>query len=538
MEHALIIIAVTIAISTVLNIILKKYDIPTVIGYIFSGVIISSLYNLGDSSREFLSHVAEFGIVFLMFTIGLEFSFKHLKGMKHEVFTIGALQVSLTGTIISLLGYFIFGLELKTAIIIGLALSLSSTAIVLKMLNENGQIHSGYGKMTLGILLFQDLAAIPILLMVSFFADAEKSVSAVLMDTLGGAVMIFAVLFIFGKYLAERFFKIVMKSNSEEIFLVSVLFIVITASILAEFAGFTYSLGAFLAGMLLSETKYRYRIEADLIPFRDILLGVFFITIGLMIDTSVVFEYFYYIMAVMFLIMSVKGLTVFLVLSYFSVKRTSIKTAFAVFQIGEFALAVFALAASKGIIDEKTTQILISAVVLSMVLTPFVLKNIKKIADVFTEEDSIDVTDAPVVSGTFHDHTIVCGYGPIGKKVVKKLKEDNALYVILEHDSKIVADVLDDHEEPIFFANAAQQSTLEHFNIKNAKNVIVAIENPIQLRLVCENIASFGEGINSIAKVSNDYEQDLFLELGITSVINKEDIVADLLYSKMQRNLD
>jgi CPA2 family monovalent cation:H+ antiporter-2 len=171
-----LVIAITIAIATTINITLKKYDIPTVIGYILSGIVIGTAFDISGDSRESLSHLAEFGIVFLMFTVGLEFSFKEMKKMKHEVFTIGALQIGVSSIIFYLMGHYFFGIENKAAIIIGLAISLSSTAIVLKMLNENGDINAGYGKASLGVLLFQDLAVIPILLMISFFTTPGKEV--------------------------------------------------------------------------------------------------------------------------------------------------------------------------------------------------------------------------------------------------------------------------------------------------------------------------------------------------------------------------
>ena len=171
MENALLILIITISISTVLNVFLKRFDIPTVIGYVLTGCAISSIFHFAEDSKEMLSHLAEFGIVFLMFTIGLEFSVNHLKKMKKEVFLYGTLQVLLSGLLFTVIGLFIFELEIKSAIVVGAAFALSSTAIVLKMLNENNQIHSGYGRATLGILLFQDLAVIPILLMVSFFTS-------------------------------------------------------------------------------------------------------------------------------------------------------------------------------------------------------------------------------------------------------------------------------------------------------------------------------------------------------------------------------
>ena len=528
MDHALYILIITVAIATVLNVVLKRFDIPTIIGYVLAGFFITSIFDFAKESTEFLMHLAEFGIVFLMFTIGLEFSVAHLKSMKREVFLYGGLQVGVTGLFFTALAYWIFGLESTASIVIGFALALSSTAIVLKILNENNEIYSGYGRLTLGILLFQDLAVIPILLMVSFFTSSNNSLSTMLLETLGGAVLIFIVLFILSRYFIERFFDWIVSSDSEEIFLVAVLLGVLSASVFAQAVGFTYSLGAFLAGMVLSETKYRYRIEADLIPFRDILLGVFFVTIGMLIDWHSIVDYIFYILGLLAGIMLLKALIIFAILRIWVQKRTAIKTSLALFQVGEFALAVFALARSNGLISPEVNQILIITVVLSMIVTPFVLKHIKYLTSRMISEPETLRERAMRHTG-FKNHVIVCGYGPIGERVVETLKQHNMLYVILEHDVKIVDSVLAKGEEAIYLANAAQKMVLSHFNIERSAAVVVTVENELQRYLICENIASFNDKVKSVVKVNNAQEEKIYTQMGITSVINARDTIADML---------
>ena len=528
MENTLLILIITITISTVLNVLLKRFDIPTVIGYVLSGFAISSFFHFAKDSKEMLSHLAEFGIVFLMFTIGLEFSVNHLKSMKKEVFIYGGLEVMLSGLLFTALGSWLFGLEIKSAIVVGFALALSSTAIVLKILNENNEIHSGYGRTTLGVLLFQDLAVIPILLMVSFFTSETESVSVLLLETLVSAMAVFLILFFIGKYAVERFFDWIMAAGSEEIFLVAVLLGVMSASMLAEVFGFSYSLGAFLAGMMLAETKYRYRIEADLIPFRDILLGVFFVTIGMLVDWHSLINYGHVILGLLVGIMLIKGLLIFSILQFFVQKRTALKTALALFQVGEFALAIFALAHSENLISDELNQIMIITIILSMILTPFVLKNIKKLADMLTKEPDA-LRDRALLGGTYRDHIIVCGYGPVGQKLVKTFRERNLLYIILEHDVKIVDNEIAKGEEAIYFANAAQKMVLSHFNVNECTAIIVTIENEIQRQLICENITSFKPEINSIVKVNNNAEEEVISGLGIKHIVNSREIIADML---------
>ena len=283
-----------------------------------------------------------------------------------------------------------------------------------------------------------------------------------------------------------------------------------------------------MAGMMLAETKYRYRIEADLVPFRDILLGVFFVTIGMLIDWHSLINYGHVILGLLVGIVLLKALLIFGILRFFIQKRTALKTALALFQTGEFSLVVIALARSHDLISDELNQIMIITIILSMIMTPFVLKNIKKFADTLTKEPDT-LRDRALVGGTFKDHIIVCGYGPVGQKLVRKFKEKNLLYVILEHDVKIVDAEIAKGEETIYFANAAQKMVLSHFNVNECTSIIVTIENEIQKQLICENIASFKPEVNSVARVSNSAEEEVISGLGIKHIINGREIVADML---------
>jgi len=528
MEHLLIGVIVTLGIATIVNVHLKKLNIPTVIGYIVTGFVIAQLFHFGEEARETLSHLAEFGIVFLMFTIGLEFSIAQMKAMKKEVFLYGTLQVVLSGFLFTFLAFTFFDMSFKNALVIGMALSLSSTAIVLKVLNENGEIHSEYGRVVLGILLFQDLAVIPMLLMISIFTSANASISELLLETLVSASIVFAILFVVGKYFIERFFNWVTGSESDEIFLASVILTVIAASVLAEYFGFSYSLGAFIAGMTIAETKYRYRIEADLVPFRDILLGIFFVTIGMQIDVNIVGDFIFIILGLLVGIMLLKALVLFLAMRYFMQNRSSIKVALALMQVGEFALAIFSLANVNHLISNQTNQIMIVTIVLSMILTPFILRKIKTLADIFFTEPTV-LRERALVSTGFKDHIIVCGYGAVGKQLVKKFKKSDVLYVILEHDVKLVDEAIEKGEENIYFANAAQKSVLEHFGIKSCTAIFSAVNNPHQVRLICENISSFGKEVNSVVTVKNKSQEESIADLNITHVINRRETITDLL---------
>ncbi len=526
MENILVVFITTLLFATVINVTLKRFQLPTILGYIASGMIISHLFGLtGEESRE-LEILAEFGIVFLMFTIGLEFSINHLKSMKKEVFLYGSLQLFITGLVLTLLGYLLLDFDLKLAIVLGFAFALSSTAIVLKMLEEKNLIHSGFGRVAVGVLIFQDLAVIPILLMISIFTTKDHSIALLLIETLLGASFLFFVIFVGGKRFLDRTLSWILQSQSEEIFLISILLIVVSSAFIADVLGFSHSLGAFLAGMTIAETKFRYRVEADLVPFRDILLGVFFVTIGMGIDLKVAFENIHIILPLLILVLLIKAAILFFIIRPFAQSRTALKSALALFEVGEFALVIIALALHGALMSERVAQIATVMVVLSMIITPFVLKNIKGIADRFFIEPEIDLQK--ISSAGYQDHLIIIGYGDLGQMLAEKFKKMGLSFIILEHDIRLVEKGLADGQ-PIYLANAAQKAVLEAFNITESLAVLVAIDNPKKLRLICENIASFGKNINSIVKVKNRSHEEIIKELKISHIVNESEKMASVM---------
>ena len=389
-------------------------------------------------------------------------------------------------------------------------------------MNDNGNIHTLYGRKVLGILLFQDIAVIPLLLMINIFTATETSLSSLLIETVISAVIVIGLLFLVGKYLLNSFFTQVVSSESEEIFIASILLIVIGASYLAHVFGFTYSLGAFIAGMMISESKYKHQVEADLIPFRDILLGLFFITIGMQIDVSIIQDYFVEIISLLITVMIVKSIIIFLLLSSYVKKRVSLKAALSISQVGEFSLAVFALASSSSLIDPVTNQILIVMVTFSMILTPFILKNIKFIANLLIKET---IAEHIICSTDLKDHIIVCGYGKLGQEIVYRLKKMDVKYLVIEHNIEFVK-LGQDRNEPVFFGNAAMRKILVQFGVKNSKAVIVAMNNEKKLIRICELLKSFKKPINTVVKVSNYDEEKLLLDLNVNHVVNQGQEVA------------
>ncbi len=503
-----------IFVASLLNIALKKIDIPTAIGYIFTGVIVAHFLHINVHNTEILDHLSEFGIVLLMFTIGLEFSFRELQIMKKEVFVYGSLQVLLTGALFAAAAILLFGFEPKSAIVVGFALALSSTAIVLKILNETGDIHASYGRKALGILLFQDIAVIPLLLMIDIFTK-DVPVTSLLLQTFLNMLLFFVLLLVLGKFVIDRFLRYAIQTQSQEIFLLAVFFVILLSAAISHFFGFSYSLGAFFAGMLLAESHYKYQIEADLAPFRDLLLGVFFFAVGNRIELGFVFSHIGTILALMVGVMILKAAIIYAILIFFEQKRTAFKTAVALSQIGEFALALFVLALGNHLLNEQSVQILSSVVILSMIATPFLLKNLKSLADRLFKEP---VRELKIESSGFKNHIILCGYGPLGRDLAKDLRERGFEYVIIEHDLKLYEEALA-NDEPVFFGNAAQRSVLESLDIKKACAVVITFHNLEKIRLVAQSVLDLAPHAHIVARVRDEREAKVLEDLQIKSLV-------------------
>jgi CPA2 family monovalent cation:H+ antiporter-2 len=530
---SLIVITLTIAIA--LNLVLKRFHISPIVGYIITGACIALSFNLAHIDKHILAEVAEFGIVFLMFTIGLEFSVSHLKSMKKEVFVFGFLQTTLTALFFMAVCYYLFGIDFQSSLVVGLAIALSSTAIVLKTLNENGDIHKPYGRNALGILLFQDIAVIPILILITFLSDQSASLGDLMINTLVSGVIVLTTIFFVGKYVAAKLIDFVADTKSNEMFISAILLIVLASALFAHYFGFSYSLGAFFAGMIIAETRYKYQVEADLVPFRDLLLGLFFITVGMQIDYHIVMEYFVEILLITFGIMIFKSAVIFGILRFFTTSKSAFKTSFTLFQVGEFSFAVFALAKSNNLVDSDILQIMLSVVVITLVLTSLFIRYTKELAEI-----AIPLADeAPYCElerATIKDHVVVCGYSSLGQSVVKELKSIGIPHLAIEHDRKNLMKKRYDNNDIVYFGNAASRAMLESIDIESAKALIIAINNPKSIRMICEVVNNIKNDIYIVVNISDESEKETLQDLKIDEFVYGKKSIASLLVHKVLDN--
>ncbi len=528
MENLLLAIFLTLAIATILNITLKKFGISHIIGYIITGTIISYIFGFNGLNIHSLDLIGEFGIVFLMFTIGLELSLSKIKKMKEILLANGMMQVILSVIVIFILAFYLFGLDFNTSLIISLAFSLSSTAIVLTYLKDSKDIHTPYGQKSMGILIFQDLAVIPILLLISFLTNETLSIGEVLTKTIISAIVVVVFMFTIGEKIVNGMLSFSAKTHLEELFLGSVFSIVLGASLLAHEMGFTYSLGAFIAGMIIADTNYNVKVESDISSYKDLLLGVFFFSVGTKIDAVYFFTNIHIIVSIFTLVMIFKALVIYFIIRQKEDKNTSAKTALALAQIGEFSFAIFALAGNQKLISEEMASFLILVSVISMILTPFVIQNIYKLSSYFEKEFYESDVITPI---GLKNHIIVAGFSTLGRIVSGDLKNkgvefivisDNLKHVLLARKLGIMA----------YFGHLNKLPVLESLKVDEAKAVIITTNSEENKRLISEAVLNFSKVPNVIVKIDTIDERKAMRDLEDVEFIDANYEISNLLVKK------
>lgn len=532
MDNTLLYVIVALGISIVVNIFLKKIGLSQIIGYIITGTIIVYAFDLREVGHSHeLEMVGEFGIVFLMFTIGLEISLTKMGSMKKEIFGNGLMQVGFTTVVVYLIAHYIFSLDSTSAIIIALAFSLSSTAVVLSYLKSSKEIYTPYGQRATGILIFQDIAVIPILIFIGFLTnEGDEGIYVILGHTLISAFLVVGSLFVVGKRLVTWLLHFSASSELDELFMGSVLFIVVGASLFAYYMGFTYSLGAFVAGMIIAETKYHHKVESEIAPFKDILLGTFFVTVGMKIDLSIFLENVGAIVGLFVLVLIFKTSIILALLRLTSNTATALKTALSLSQVGEFSFVIFAVASSGNILSKEVESLLILVVIFSMIVTPFFITRISETVEKIIKDTDIVTDMTPLASR--QDHVIVCGYSVVGKFVTQHLEEFDAPYIVVDNSNKHVKEALDEGIEA-YLGDASKSSILNALNIEKASAIIVTLDNMDKKRLICESVLKHSQNANLIVKVTSLEEKKKLEDLNITVIVDGKVEVARVLVERM-----
>ncbi|MFT5835902.1 MAG: CPA2 family monovalent cation:H+ antiporter-2 [Sulfurimonas sp.] len=532
MDTALLYIVMALGVSTVLNIFLKRLGVSQIIGYILTGTIMVYAFDLRDISNSgTLEHIGEFGIVFLMFTIGLEISLRKMNSMKIEIFLNGSMQVGFTTLVVYSIAHYLFSLDSISALIISLAFALSSTAVVLSYLKTSKEIYNPYGQRATGILIFQDIIVIPILILLGFLiSEGDQSIAVILRDTIVSAMIVMGIMFVVGKRIMTWLLHFSASSEVDELFMGSVLFIVVSASLLASVMGFTYSLGAFVAGMIIAETKYHHKVELDIAPFKDILLGTFFIVVGMKVDVLYFLNNIGVIVGIFVLVLILKSIIMYLLLRITSSHVLSLKTALALSQVGEFSFVIFAVASVGGLLDKELESLLTLVVIFSMIVTPFFISRINRLVSTITQHEYLGLDTSDFV--TRKNHVILCGYSIVGKFAAKNLDEIGASYVVIDNNPKHVQEALAEGKEA-YLGDMSNLTMLEALHAESSAGVIVTLDNIDKKRAICEAVLKHTKNINLIVKVASLEDKKALSGLDINVVVDSKLEVGRVLVERM-----
>lgn len=442
------------------------------LGHLAAGTIIGPFGFSLISDVETTSGIAEFGVIFLLFLIGLELSFKRLQSMRKHVFGFGSAQLLITGGLftIFLLG---FGGQTQSAIIIGCGLALSSTAIVLQVIAEQGEKSSQVGRLALAILILQDLAVIPLLVLVSILNNNNKDLAAALADSALKATLCLCLIFIAGRYLLRPLLRFIASLENTELFTATTLLVLLGVAWLSGAAGLSPALGAFLAGLLIAETEFKPQVEADILPFKNLLLGLFFMTVGMSLNIDMLKEHFIGIIGLTISLMVCKTVIIMGLCRIFNFSLgTAAHVGLLLSQGGEFTFILFTLADDNGIIGTELSQVLLVVVTISMALTPLVAELGKKIALTLEKQAISRPEDMLEETIDLRQHVIISGFGRVGHTVAKLLESEDIPYVIIDIDSFMVSRERK-NGLPIYYGDTVRVHVLKALAIERAKALII-----------------------------------------------------------------
>jgi CPA2 family monovalent cation:H+ antiporter-2 len=510
-------------ISSVLAVALfRRLRLPAMLAYFLVGMLLGphtfGLLPDTEASREF----AEFGIVFLMFSIGLEFSLPQLYAMRKKVLGLGGAQVFLTLAVVMMVAK-VAGLDWPAAFVIGAALAMSSTAIVSKILAERVDLNSRHGRLSIGVLLFQDIAVVPVLVLI----PALGVVGANLTDVLGMALLkaagMLLFLFTIGKWLINPWFNLVAGQRSRELFVMNVLMVTLLLAFATKSAGLSYALGAFIAGMLISETKFRYQVESDIAPFRDILLGLFFISVGMLLNLQQIAANLGLVLLILLAFVLLKAAIVSLVIRLMQYEAgVAIRTGLILAQAGEFSFVILALGVEQHLISGPALQLVLAAALLSMVLAPFMIqfngRITRKLVSSYSRNSGQIVQDIDDGSKHLHNHVIICGYGRSGQYLGRFLQEESIPFVALDIDPSRVLEAAAAGEN-VMFGDAARRVVLEAAGAARAKALIISYADNRAAMKILHIVQEKYPQLPVIVRTVDDSNMEALREAGATEVV-------------------
>ncbi len=501
----------------------RRLKFPPIIGYMVVGLLISIIGRHSFKHFADLNVLAKYGVIFLLFSIGLEFSFAHLVKMRKIVFGLGGLQMLLCGSI-ALIACLEMGAPATTAFIIAVSIAMSSTAIVSKILTESGETSSNMGRLTMGMLIFQDLMVVPAIIITGFFAEHSGGniITSLGIELIKG-IFTFVVLVVIGKKIFTPIFDEVARARSAELFTLTALFVVLGAAYFSNLMGMSYEFGAFLAGAMLGGTSYHHQVEADIRPFRDVLLGLFFIGIGTMINVNVFVESMGLIIVVALAVFISKLIIISNLVHWMKLANTkeATKIGLLLSQAGEFGFVLVALASHYNFLRDTDAQVLLAALILSMFLSMIALrfqdKLLRPLLFLLFQERTVpsdSLADFPVKPGLI----LICGFSRVGQWVAKAITTEGHEYLALDLDPTIINQARLAGEN-VVYANAADPQVLRNIRVDTARAVVLTFQDPVLSMKVLQQIRLHHKDLPILVRTRDDNDIERLLAAGATEVI-------------------
>ncbi|EKB28022.1 cation:proton antiporter [Aeromonas dhakensis] len=520
--------------------IFRRLGQPVILAYLLAGVVLGPHGAAVITGQAIMQTIAELGIVFLMFSLGLEFSLPRLIAMRRLVIGVGGLQVLLTSLLFFAIAWW-WGLSLAQALVVSGTLALSSTAVVIKQLGDQKQLHTRRAQLGVSVLLFQDLAVVPLLVMIPILARPEIQGSALLAEiawaTLKGLFALLSLLAV-GKWLLPLLFHEVARARSDELFVLSTLLVALLAASLTQWMGLSMALGAFLAGMMLGESHYRHQLEVDIRPFRDVLMGLFFITIGMTMDWQrVALDWWLVTLSVPALILF-KSLLVLLAGRLMGErKRDAMAAGIMLSQVGEFGFVLLALANHHGLLDHRLVSLLIGIGVTSIAMTPWLVQQAHQLARSLTDPALLTRSEVAQSGLSKSQHVIIAGFGRAGQTCARFLKQEEIPFLALDLDPERVSEAKSAGEQ-VAFGDASRRDILLAAGLLRARLVIITFDDPKRVEAMLALIRELAGEVKVLVRTRDDSFLEAFKRAGAFEVIPESQEGALMLVSHLLLNCD
>jgi monovalent cation:H+ antiporter-2, CPA2 family len=521
--HDTLPVILALLVSAVLAIALfRVLRLPAMLAYFLVGLLIGpNSFGFIDDT-ESTSQLAEFGVVFLMFSIGLEFSLAQLYAMRRIVLGLGGLQVIITMTAVMMIATSL-GLSWEAALVVAGAITMSSTAIVSKLLVERLDLNSRHGRLAIGVLLFQDIAVVPLLVLIPTIATPAESFTYLIGIALLKATVLLGILFVFGKNVMNRWFGIVARQRSRELFVMNVLMVTLLLAFVTKLAGLSYALGAFIAGMLISETRFRYQVESDIASFRDILMGLFFITIGMLLDVKELLAHITVISLVVIGLIVFKTTLIAALARIFKYEPgVAVRAGVTLAQAGEFSFVLLSAGNEHQLISGTILQIMLSATLITMIIAPFLIQYNLKIAEFFAQSYKRNrrhqIEDISQVGEQLKDHVIICGFGRSGQYLSRFLKEEKIPFIALDIDPARVQEAASAGEN-VMYGDAGKRVVLNAAGGARAKALIISYDDPPSAIKILHLVNDYFPGLPVVVRTVDDSNMERFRDAGASEVV-------------------